>query len=139
MGYVVEGSLPLEVAAEEQICSNACMTSETSLWRAVITQALMDAGSNSAKMELRKEKARAIAWLSGVSEEFDLVCHLANLPPHYVRKKAKEAMARGCKWRVHHKPKRSVPSSSAMEEAQEEVAVSATVVTHPAFMRASSR
>jgi hypothetical protein len=74
------------------------------LWRAVITQALMDAGSNSNKLEFRKEKARAIAWLNGDSDDFIEVCEMAGLEPSYVKKRAKEAMKNGCKWRQEINP-----------------------------------
>jgi len=72
---------------------------EVALWRAVITQALMDAGSNSAKKEMRYEKAQAIAWLAGNSKDFKQVCVMADMEPEYVRSKAKEAVGRGCVWR----------------------------------------
>lgn len=72
------------------------------LWRAVITQALMDAGSNSNKVEYRKEKARAIAWLNGDTEDFLEVCSMAGLDPDYVKRKAYEAIKNGCKWRVEY-------------------------------------
>jgi hypothetical protein len=74
------------------------------LWRAVITQALMDAGSNSNKIEFKKEKARAISWLNGDSEDFIEVCEMAGLEPCYVKKKAKEAIKNGCKWREETNP-----------------------------------
>jgi hypothetical protein len=72
---------------------------EQSLWRAVITQALIDAGSNSQKMSHKVERARAISWLSSRSKDFMTVCALADLDPQYVFSKAKEAMARNCQWR----------------------------------------
>jgi hypothetical protein len=75
------------------------ISGEVALWRAVITQALMDAGSNSNKSEARSARAHAISWLGGDSDDFNEVCELANLTPEYVRKKAKEAISRGCKWR----------------------------------------
>jgi len=81
------------------------------LWRAVITQALMDAGSNSAKGEFKKEKARAISWLHSDSEDFKEVCSLADLDPTYVRRKAKEALKNGCKWRME----KNVFKQQAME------------------------
>lgn len=74
------------------------------LWRAVITQALMDAGSNSNKMEMKKEKARAISWLNGDSEDFLEVCAMASLDAGYVKKKAAEAIKNGCKWRLESNP-----------------------------------
>lgn len=73
---------------------------EQALWRAVIVQALMDAGSNSQKMEARYEKSQAICWLSTYSEDFKVVCDFAGLSADYVRTKSLKAMARGCKWRA---------------------------------------
>lgn len=72
---------------------------EKALWAAVITQALMDAGSESRKPEARHEKAKAIRWLLGNSEDFITVCQNADLDPQYVRGKAKAAIERGCVWR----------------------------------------
>lgn len=72
---------------------------EVALWRAVITQALMDAGSRSAKQEVRLSQAQAVAWLSGMSDDFVEVCGRAELDPDYVRDKAREAIRRGCAWR----------------------------------------
>lgn len=72
---------------------------ETALWTAVITQALMDAGSASAKPEAQHEKAKAIRWLLGNSEDFITVCQNAGKDPAYIREKAKKAIARGCVWR----------------------------------------
>lgn len=72
---------------------------EMALWSAVITQALMDAGSKSKKAEVRKEKAKAIRWLLGNSMDFHIVCLNAGLNPVYVRQKALEAIGRNCIWR----------------------------------------
>ncbi len=75
---------------------------EEKLWRAVITQTLMDAGSNSTKYEMRLIKAQAVSWLFGISQDFKNVCLLANLSPEYVRERAKEAIQNGCIWRAHN-------------------------------------
>jgi hypothetical protein len=75
---------------------------EKSLWRAVITQALMDAGSNSTKREMRLIQAQAISWLSGMSPDFKEVCDLADYSPEHVRKKAREAIDRNCEWRKYN-------------------------------------
>lgn len=72
---------------------------ETALWKAVITQALMDAGSQSNKNEAQHDKAKAIRWLLGNSEDFVTVCLNADLDPQSVRKKAMAAIERGCIWR----------------------------------------
>lgn len=72
---------------------------ERSMWRAVITQALMDAGSKSKKQEMRYDRAQAISWLSGTSPDFYAVCAMADLDPEYVKLKATQAIKQGCKWR----------------------------------------
>lgn len=72
---------------------------EQALWRAVITQALMDAASQSSKMEACYEKRQATCWLTGYGEDFKTVCDLANFPPDYVRERAARALARNCQWR----------------------------------------
>lgn len=72
---------------------------EQALWRAVIVQALMDAGSNSQKMEAKYEKSQAECWLTSYSEDFRIVCDFAGFTADYVRTKSKQALARGCKWR----------------------------------------
>ena len=74
-------------------------TGERALWRAVIVQALMDAGSDSKKKEMQYEKRQAIAWLTGYSRDFCDVCYRAGLEPNYVREKAIDAMKKGCRWR----------------------------------------
>ncbi len=72
---------------------------EVALWRAVITQALMDAGSQSSKREMKQDRAQAIAWLAGTSDDFKEICARAELDPDYVRVKAQDAVRRGCAWR----------------------------------------
>jgi hypothetical protein len=73
---------------------------EPSLWKAVITQALMDAASNSNKDDAGKAKRDAIAWLLSDSPDFEYVCDNAGLDPSYVRRKVREALARECRWRL---------------------------------------
>ncbi len=87
-------------SSEEPQTPHSFADREPSLWRAVITQALMDAASNSQKSEAIKWKAEAMQWLSGQSEEFLLVCEYAGLDPDYVRENAARAIARGCIWRL---------------------------------------
>lgn len=66
---------------------NSAIRGETALWRAVIVQALVDAKNNSDKTEQKYEQARAIAWLSGTSKDFALVCQFAELEFEYVKEK----------------------------------------------------
>src|SRR5262245_37362871 len=73
---------------------------ERGLWRAVLTQALMDAASHSRKPENQFHKHEATAWLTGFSKDFVMVCDLADLDPSYVRRAVKRALLSGCKWRT---------------------------------------
>ncbi|MDX2095181.1 MAG: hypothetical protein SFW64_04500 [Alphaproteobacteria bacterium] len=73
---------------------------EQSIWRAVITQALMDAASQSRKSEARRSRSDALNWLLSDSRDFEAVCDNAGFDPGYVRRRAKEALARGCEWRL---------------------------------------
>lgn len=109
----------------EQEAEHACEL--RALWKAVITQALMDAGSNSKKLEFKKAKAHAISWLNGDSDDFYQVCIMADMDPDYVKKQAAEAIKRGCKWKKESNPflkkkKRGKFSSYAVEEAADAVA-----------------
>ena len=72
---------------------------EQALWRAVITQALMDAGSKSVKREAKVHRAQAIAWFSKRNPDFQLVCTLAGLEVDYVFERAQKAIRQDCKWR----------------------------------------
>lgn len=89
---------------------------EMALWKAVITQALMDAGSESKKPEAQHEKAKAIRWLLGFSEDFVTVCLNAGKNPERVRDDAKAAIARGCVWRQGMAEKRQKNSTMATEQ-----------------------
>ncbi|MFO1241901.1 MAG: hypothetical protein U1E36_01660 [Rickettsiales bacterium] len=73
---------------------------EESMWRAVIVQALMDASSLSRKPENQFHKREALIWLRGTSEDFHRVCHFAGFEPSFVRQLVKEALERGCQWRI---------------------------------------
>lgn len=84
----------------ETTLNNDCTTSgEQALWRAVITQALMDAGSQSTKREAKFHRAQSIAWFSKNNPNFQLVCALAGLDPNYVFERAHKAIRQECKWR----------------------------------------
>ncbi len=73
---------------------------EPGLWRAVITQALMDAASQSRKSEAKQSRTAALKWLLTDSADFEYVCDNAGFEPSYVRRRAKEALERGCQWRL---------------------------------------
>lgn len=96
---------------------------EQALWAAVITQALMDAASRSAKNEARKDKTRARDWLATITDDFQDVCDLAGLDPSYVASRAERAIAGGCQWRLpagqgwRHKAASAGKSKSVTEVA----------------------
>jgi hypothetical protein len=73
---------------------------EPGLWRAVITQALMDAATQSSKSQARRARYDALHWLLSDDSDFETVCDNAGLDPDYVRGKARQALARGCTWRL---------------------------------------
>jgi hypothetical protein len=73
---------------------------EPSLWRAVITQALMDAASQSRKSEARRTREDALRWLFSDSSDFEAVCDNAGFDPSYIRRRVKEALARNFEWRL---------------------------------------
>lgn len=73
---------------------------EPSLWRVVITQALMDAATGSTKAEARRIRQDAINWLLSPSDDFDTVFDNAGLDPDYVRTRAAQAVQRNCTWRL---------------------------------------
>ena len=72
---------------------------ELALWRAVITQALMDARSKVNKREMKIEQSRAVSWLSGMSDDFIQVCMFADLDPEIIREKSRTAITEGRDWR----------------------------------------
>lgn len=70
---------------------------QQAIWRAVITQAIMDARSNSQKSEDRRARAEAREWLG--SDDFYTVCDRAGLEPDYVLEKAIIALDPDFHWR----------------------------------------
>ena len=73
---------------------------EPGLWRAVITQALMDAASQSRKSEATRIRSDALEWLLSDTSDFTVVCDNAGLDPDYVRSRARLALSRNCQWRL---------------------------------------
>jgi hypothetical protein len=55
------------------------------LWRAVISQQIMDAKSLSHKPEQQQRKKEAMDWLFHNDSDFTMVCDLAGWEPDYVR------------------------------------------------------
>ena len=73
---------------------------EKAMWKAVITQALMDALSRSGKAEDQYQKHEALRWLNSNSKDFKTVCFLAGEEPDYIRARIKKALASPRPWRA---------------------------------------
>ncbi len=84
---------------DNEVCHNLESRATRALWRAVITQALMDAASKSKKSSHKLHKRQALKWLRGRSDDFVHICTLAEMDPNYVIYKSRVALQRGCKWR----------------------------------------
>lgn len=89
----------LKKEREPVINLDCSVMGEQGLWRAVIMQALTDAGSQSKKMEAKFHRAQAIAWFSKRNPDFQLVCSLAGMEMEYVFERAHAAIRKDCKWR----------------------------------------
>ncbi len=63
---------------------------EVSLFKAVITQAIVDASNLSCSKEYKKIELEAKAWIFGGSEDFEEICRMVKLTPSWVKKIAEE-------------------------------------------------
>ena len=71
---------------------------ETAVWRSVITQAIMDARSNSMKSDAKRHKREALEWFDTCA--FREVCLLADLDPDATREKIRTAIDNDVQWRL---------------------------------------
>jgi len=65
---------------------------ELKLFRAIITQAIEDAMYDGLYKYKIIDKREAIAWLTGNSNNFKMICHYADLNPEYASIKFAKAM-----------------------------------------------
>jgi hypothetical protein len=93
---------------------------ETRLWKAVITQALMDATTASRKQEQQSHRRKALMWLDEEDQDFQYVCELADMEVETVRKVAKHVITRGGVWRVTEAttPLPALPTPKRMQAKQ---------------------
>jgi hypothetical protein len=71
---------------------NSYLTTNRSLWRAVILQSIIDIVNNSSRTENKIAKIEAKQWVFKENEDFYEVCNLAGYNAKYVRKKIMEIM-----------------------------------------------
>lgn len=93
-------ALPKNISYTHESTGGSFADHEPGLWRAVITQALMDAVTNSRKSDARRIRTDALSWLLSQSDDFAAVCDNAGLDPDYVRSRAQQALQRNCTWRL---------------------------------------
>lgn len=71
---------------------NSYLTTNRSLWRAVILQSIIDILNNSSRTENKIAKIEAKQWMFKDNDDFHEVCNLAGYNARYVRKKVMEIM-----------------------------------------------
>lgn len=76
-----------------------------SVWRATITQAVIDATSKSSKTADIVERNAVLSWFSLNSSGFLTVCALADLNPEFVLERIKLAIKHPEKWKKYSKAK----------------------------------
>ncbi len=65
---------------------------EVTLFKAMITQAIIDVTNISQSKESKKIEKEAKDWIFGGGEFFQEICYLAGMEPDYIIKLAKEAI-----------------------------------------------
>lgn len=98
--HVSQGKLYASTLTHRARSTGSFANHEPGLWRAVITQALMDAASQSRKSEAKRLRSDALNWLLSDTDDFTAVCDNAGLDPDYVRSRARTALTRNCQWRL---------------------------------------
>ncbi|ACZ49044.1 hypothetical protein ACIS_00416 [Anaplasma centrale str. Israel] len=66
----------------------------SSLWGAVILQAMIDITSNYKRTENNIEKMKAFNWINDLHSDFITVCHFAGYNPAYVRNKMRDIVSK---------------------------------------------
>jgi hypothetical protein len=72
-------------------------SSEIILYKAIITQAIIDATNISETPKARVIERDAKAWIFGNSDHFQKICYMAEIEPGFVVKITKEAIKLNCK------------------------------------------
>jgi len=91
---------------------------EQAMWRAVIMQAMIDAGTSSHKLSHGYYKKKALKWLTGDSDDFTDVCERAGFEAHRVRRQAKKALLNPSLWHVEPGMSDRYEERRAMRERQ---------------------
>jgi hypothetical protein len=71
-------------------------SSEIILYKAIITQAIIDATNISTAPRARAMELDAKEWIFGNSDYFQKICHMARIEPGFVIKITKEAIKLNC-------------------------------------------
>jgi hypothetical protein len=86
---------------ESAPCEDQETESHRALWRAVISQQIMDAKNVSNKSEKKWLKSQALHWLFHNNTDFRMVCDLAGWDPDYVRSLCVTAQGHGFRRRMY--------------------------------------
>lgn len=73
---------------------------EVKLWRAVLTQALMDIKNKPNNRDEQMERIKTEYWLTKSNPHFKAVCSFAMLDPDYVSRKIQKAISTGIIYRI---------------------------------------
>jgi len=78
---------------------------EVRLHKAILTQAIIDASNVTDAKEAKKYELEAKIWIFSNSEDFQAVCHRAEIDSGFMIKIAKEAIKLNCtkKIKIHNK------------------------------------
>lgn len=75
---------------------------EVRLYKAILTQAMIDASNVSDSPEAKKNEIEAKTWIFGNSSYFQEICYNAEISPSFMIKITKEAIKLNAKKRPNH-------------------------------------
>jgi len=81
---------------------------EVRLYKAILTQAIIDASNIVDTKDSKKLELEAKIWIFGNSPYFQEVCHNAEIEPGFVVRIAKEAIKLNCTKKIHIKSELNV-------------------------------
>ena len=80
---------------------------EVRLYKAILTQAIIDASNIMDVKDSKKLELEAKIWIFGNSQYFQEVCYNAEIEPGFVIRIAKEAIKLNCTKKIYTKPKKT--------------------------------
>ena len=93
-------------------------SSEITLYKAIITQAIIDATDISELPRAKLLEQDAKVWIFGNSDHFQKICYMAGIEPGFVVKITKEAIKLNCKKLFFYKKKLKKPVNDKVQRTQ---------------------